>query len=81
MLRLVPGQSVCSWLRVFLQVYHEEYANVELPVTCLQTLPAADTQPTDSLLCAGNFNSLLLLRDGKVGGVVLILPNCGLGTF
>ena len=49
-----------------LQVYQDEIANLQLPLTKLETLPSVDPKKSDSLLCVGNFNALAVIRDGKV---------------
>ena len=48
------------------QVYQDEIANLQLPLTKLETLPSVDPKKVDSLLCVGNFNALAVIRDGKV---------------
>ena len=48
------------------QVYQDEIANLQLPLTKLETLSSVDPKKVDSLLCVGNFNALAVLRDGKV---------------
>ena len=49
-----------------LQVYQDGIANLQLPLTKLETLPSVDPKKSDSLLCVGNFNALAVIRDGKV---------------
>ena len=49
-----------------LQVHQDEIANLQLPLTKLETLPSVDSKKGDSLLCVGNFNALAVIRDGKV---------------
>ena len=47
-----------------LQVYPTEFANINYPIRKMTTLKAADSQNTDTILCAGHFNALSVLRDG-----------------
>ncbi|KAK2169609.1 hypothetical protein LSH36_8g01061 [Paralvinella palmiformis] len=47
------------------QIYQEEYANIHHTITHLSTLASADSQITDTLLCAGHFDALCILRDGQ----------------
>ncbi len=60
------------------QVYQDEIANLQLPLTHMKTLPATDSKSMDALLCAGNFNALAVILDGKVcplQKVAVILTN------
>lgn len=50
------------------EIYQDEFANIKLPITHMQTLPAAESQITDTILAAGNFNLLCVLRNGRLVG-------------
>ncbi|ELT88704.1 hypothetical protein CAPTEDRAFT_224174 [Capitella teleta] len=45
------------------EIYTEEFAHVQLPITSLETLPPVDGK--NGLLCAGHFNALCVFREGK----------------
>ena len=48
------------------QIGDEPLANVQLPVTHLSALRMGSTSSLDILIAGGNFNSLVILSNGKV---------------
>lgn len=50
------------------EVYQDEFANIQTPITCLHTLRATDTQGLDSILCAGWFNGVSVVKQGQEVG-------------
>jgi len=58
------GEQGAIYILSHFQVFLEAFANINQPLTQLKTLRSRDGQ-TDSLLCAGQFNALLVIDGGK----------------
>ncbi|KAK2166828.1 hypothetical protein NP493_1301g00041 [Ridgeia piscesae] len=50
------------------EVYQDEFANIQNPITCMHTLRTTDTQGLDSILCAGWFNGVAVVKQGQEVG-------------
>ncbi|XP_013381513.1 uncharacterized protein LOC106152470 [Lingula anatina] len=57
------GETGAIYILHNFQILSEEYANIELPITKLSSLPGENH--SDLLLCAGYFNSLIVVQNGK----------------
>lgn len=58
-------QTGAIYLMNNFEVYTEEFGNIGLPLTEMRCLASTDQQD-DLILCAGHFNSLIVLKRGKV---------------